>query len=441
MWLPWLTGGPTSVERVTELIDDLAWRGLVHQSTDPDALRQHLASPGRSVYCGFDPTADSLTVGNLLPMTLLARFRAAGHRPVVLLGGATGQIGDPSFKSDERVMLDPEAAEANAARHRRTIGDYLEVVDGPDPLFVDNLDWLGPMTLVAYLRDVGKHFSVNDLLRRDSIRSRIEGREQGISYTEFSYALLQAYDYLHLHEAHDVTVQVGASDQWGNIVGGVDLVRRVQGGHVHALTCPLVTKSDGTKFGKSESGAVWLSADRTSPYAFYQFLVNLDDDLVPTFLRFYSMRPHGEIVELEAAHAAEPGARTAQRAIAAELTTSLHGSAALARAEQTSEALFSGEVGSLDAGQLADAIADVPTASVTPGELEAGIDVVDLLVATGLAPSKGQARRFVSDGAVSVNGQRFDGSRPVGVGDLLGGTVVLVRRGKRNWGAVQVASG
>lgn len=440
MWWPWPTGGPTSVRWVTDLIDDLAWRGLVHQSTDLEALRQHLATPGRSVYCGFDPTADSLTIGNLLPMTLLARFRADGHRPVVLLGGATGQIGDPSFKSDERVMLDPEAAEANAARHRRTIGDFLATVDGPDPLFVDNLDWLGPMSLVAYLRDVGKHFSVNDLLRRDSIRSRIEGREQGISYTEFSYALLQAYDYLHLFSSNDVTVQVGASDQWGNIVGGVDLVRRVRGGHVHALTCPLVTKSDGTKFGKSESGAVWLSADRTSPYALYQFLVNLDDDLVTTFLRFYSLQPHHEIEEIEAAHTADPGARTAQRAIAAELTARLHGREALIRAEHTSEALFRGDVGSLDAGQLADAIADVPTTGVTSGQLADGVDVVDLLVATGLAPSKGQARRFVAEGAVSVNGERFDGSRPVGDGDLLHGKVVLIRRGKRLWGAARRAT-
>jgi tyrosyl-tRNA synthetase len=374
---------------VPDLLDDLAWRGLVHQTTDPDALRAHLATPGRSVYCGFDPTADSLTIGNLLPMTLLARFRAAGHRPVVLFGGATGQIGDPSFKSDERVLLDAGAAASNAERHRRTIGDFLATVDGPEPLYVDNLDWLGPMTLVDYLRDVGKHFSVNDLLRRDSIRSRIEGREQGLSYTEFSYALLQAYDYLHLAEHHDVTLQCGASDQWGNIVGGVDLVRRVRGAHVHALTCPLVTKSDGTKFGKSETGAVWLSADRTSPYAFYQFLVNLDDDLVSTFLRFYSLRSHDEITELEAAQRAEPGARPGQRALAAELTARLHGADAVARAEHTSAALFAGDVRSLDLAQIDDAMADVPTAGIGAAGLAAGVDVVDLLVSTGLAPSKG----------------------------------------------------
>lgn len=424
---------------MNDLLDDLAWRGLIHQSTDADGLREHLLTPGRSVYCGFDPTADSLTIGNLLPITLLARFRAAGHRPVVLFGGATGQIGDPSFKSDERVLLDPAATEANAMRHRRTIGDFLATVDGPDPLYVDNLDWLGPMTLVDYLRDVGKYFSVNDLLRRDSIRSRIEkGREQGISYTEFSYALLQAYDYLHLHQAHDVTVQVGASDQWGNIVGGADLVRRVHGDHVHALTCPLVTKSDGTKFGKTEGGAVWLSADRTSPYAFYQFLVNLPDDLVSTFLRFYSLRPHEEIEALEQAHAGDPAARVAPRAIAAELTTRLHGAAATERAEQTSAALFSGEVAGLDAGQLADATADVPTATIAPGTLAGGVDVVYLLVDCGLAPSKGQARRLVGEGAVSVNGVRFDGERPLDTSDLLAGEFVLLRRGKRQWGAVRV---
>lgn len=424
---------------MNDLLDDLAWRGLIHQSTDADGLREHLSTPGRSVYCGFDPTADSLTIGNLLPITLLARFRAAGHRPVVLFGGATGQIGDPSFKSDERVLLDPAATEANAVRHRRTIGDFLATVDGPDPLYVDNLDWLGPMTLVDYLRDVGKYFSVNDLLRRDSIRSRIEGREQGISYTEFSYALLQAYDYLHLHQAHDVTVQVGASDQWGNIVGGADLVRRVHGDHVHALTCPLVTKSDGTKFGKTEGGAVWLSADRTSPYAFHQFLVNLPDDLVSTFLRFFSLRPHDEIEALEASHTADPGARSAQRAIAEELTTRLHGAEAALRAEHTAQALFSGDVAGLDLDQIEDAMADVPSTSLNPDALAAGVDVVDVLVDTGLAPSRSQARRFVGDGAVSVNGERFDGSRPLGSSDLLHDSVLLVRRGKRLWAVARVA--
>lgn len=424
---------------MTNLLDDLGWRGLIHQSTDAASLADHLATPDRRVYCGFDPTADSLTIGNLLPITVLARFRAAGHRPVVLSGGATGQIGDPSFKADERTLMEPETIAANAARHRRTIGDFLDTVDGPEPVFVDNIDWLGPMTLVSYLRDVGKHFSVNDLLRRDSIRTRIEGREQGISYTEFSYALLQAYDYLHLFEHHGVTVQVGASDQWGNIVGGADLVRRVRSEHVHALTCPLVTKSDGTKFGKTETGAVWLSADRTSPYAFYQFLVNLPDDLVSTFLRFFSLRSHDEIIELEAVHAADPANRTAPRAVAAELTTRLHGPAAAERAEHTSRALFSGDVGSLDLAQLNDATADVPSMVVERAELDAGVDVVDLLVGVGLAPSKSQARRFVADGAVSINGERFAGDRPVAAQDLLCDAVVLVRRGKRLWGVVRLA--
>lgn len=424
---------------MTNLLDDLGWRGLIHQSTDAASLADHLATPDRRVYCGFDPTADSLTIGNLLPITVLARFRAAGHRPVVLSGGATGQIGDPSFKADERTLMEPETIAANAARHRRTISDFLDTVDGPEPVFVDNIDWLGPMTLVSYLRDVGKHFSVNDLLRRDSIRTRIEGREQGISYTEFSYALLQAYDYLHLFEHHGVTVQVGASDQWGNIVGGADLVRRVRSEHVHALTCPLVTKSDGTKFGKTETGAVWLSADRTSPYAFYQFLVNLPDDLVSTFLRFFSYRSHDEIIELEAVHAADPANRTAPRAVAAELTTRLHGPAAAERAEHTSRALFSGDVGSLDLAQLNDATADVPSMVVERAELDAGVDVVDLLVGVGLAPSKSQARRFVADGAVSINGERFAGDRPVAAQDLLCDAVVLVRRGKRLWGVVRLA--
>jgi tyrosyl-tRNA synthetase len=358
--------------------------------------------------------------------------------PVVLFGGATGQIGDPSFKSTERVLLDPTTAAANVERHRRVITSYLATVEGPDPLFVDNLDWLGPMSVVSFLRDVGKHFSVNDLLRRDSVRTRIEGLEQGLSFTEFSYALLQAYDYLHLHRAHGVSVQIGASDQWGNIVGGIDLVRRVEGAAVHALTCPLLVKKDGTKFGKSESGAVWLAADRTSPYAFYQFVLNLEDDLVPTFVRFYSMRPRAELEALLAGHEADPGRRTAQRAIAAELTERLHGRTALERAEQASAALFSGQVAELDLDQIDDALGEVPTAPVERAELADGLGLDDALVRCGLAASKTKARQFVGDGAVSVNGERVGPDRHLGADDLLHDRVVLLRRGKRQWGMLRV---
>lgn len=421
-----------------DLLDDLRWRGLLFQSTDEAELREHLVTGTRLVYCGFDPTADSLTVGNLLPISLLARVRQAGHVPVVLFGGATGQIGDPSFKSSERALLDPATAAANVERHKATIGAFLATVDGPDPVFVNNLDWLGSMSVIDFLRDVGKHFSVNDLLRRDAIRSRIEGREQGISFTEFSYSLLQGYDFLHLFEARGVTVQMGASDQWGNIVGGADLIRRVHGGGAHALTCPLVLKKDGTKFGKSEKGAVWLSADRTSPYAFFQFLVNLDDDLADTFLRFYSLRPCTEVEALLAEHAADPGRRRAQHAIAAELTERLHGAAALARAEHTTQALFSGDVAGLDLDQIEDALGDVPSTTVARTDLDAGLDVVDLVAGAGLAESKSKARQFVKDGAISVNGARFAGDRPLGPGDLLHDRVVLLRRGKRQWGVVRV---
>ena len=423
----------------SDLLDDLRWRGLVHQSTDEAELAEHLAGGSRRIYCGFDPTADSLTIGNLLPITLLARAKRAGHVPVVLFGGATGQIGDPSFKSTERVLLDPATAAANVERHRATIGAFLATVDGPEPEFVNNLDWLGPMSVVDFLRDVGKHFSVNDLLRRDSIRTRIEGREQGISFTEFSYALLQAYDFLHLFDERDVTVQLGASDQWGNIVGGVDLIRRAHGGGAHALTCPLLLKSDGTKFGKSEHGAVWLAPDRTSPYAFYQFLLNLDDDLAPTFLRFFSLRPRDEIAAVLAEAELEPGRRIAQRAAAAELTERLHGADALARAQHTSEALFSGDVTGLDLDQLHDAMADVPTATVARAELAGdGIDVVDLVAATGLADSKSKARQFVKDGAISVNGAKVAADARVGSADLLHDAVVLLRRGKRQWAVVRI---
>lgn len=421
------------------LLDDLRWRGLLHQSTEEASLEDHLATPGRRVYCGFDPTADSLTVGNLLPITLLARVRAAGHVPVVLFGGATGQIGDPSFKSDERVLLDPDVAAANVARHRATIGAVLDSVDGPDPIFVDNLDWFGSMPVLEFLREVGKSFSVNELLRRDAVRSRIEGREQGLSFTEFSYALLQAYDFLHLFERDAVTVQFGASDQWGNIVGGADLIRRRHGGGAHAFTCPLLLKKDGAKFGKSEGGAVWLAADRTSPYAFYQFLVNLDDELTPTFVRFFSLAPRGAIEALLTEHDADPGRRSAQRAVAAELTARVHGPDALDRVQHTSAALFSGDVASLDLDQIDDAMADVPSVTITRDQLRGGLDVVDVLLGCGLAASRSRARQFVSDGAVAVNGARVTGERPLDVGDLLHDRVLLVRRGKRNWGVVRLA--
>lgn len=419
---------------MTDLLDDLRWRGLLYQSTDEDELRRHLGQP-RRFYCGFDPSSDSLTIGNLLPMTLMQRVGLAGHTPVVLFGGATGLIGDPSGKSAERSLLSREQVQHNVSRHREIFERYFAGVDA-DVEYVNNADWLGPLPLIDFLRDAGKYFSVNELLRRESIRTRLETAEQTLSFTEFSYTLLQAYDFAHLNRQRQVTLQLGASDQWGNIVGGVDLIRRLGGGEAHALTCPLLLRADGTKFGKSEKGAVWLSADRTSPYQFFQFLMNLDDDTAKMFLRYFSLQPR-EAIEATVAEAdAAPGTRVAQRAIATELTERLHGSEARARAESITEALFYGDVAALPADALSEGLADLPRLEVTRSELEAGLALLDLVVRSGLAASKRAGRELISSRAIRLNGQVEPEDRPVGPDDLLHDEALLLRRGKREYAAV-----
>jgi tyrosyl-tRNA synthetase len=417
-----------------DLLDDLAARGLVHQQTDADGLRRHLAETKRSLYAGFDPTNDSLTIGNLVPMLYLARFQRAGHRPVVVMGGGTGMIGDPSGKDAERAIVSREEVEARVISQRRIFDRVLDVSGSNAALFVNNADWLGRLSYIDALRDIGKHFSVNMMIQKDSVRERLQNREQGISYTEFSYMLLQAYDFLHLYRAHGVTLQAAGSDQWGNIVAGVDLIRRADRAESFGLTHPLVTKADGTKFGKTESGAVWLSADRTSPYAFYQFWLNAADDDVEKYLKFYTFIPVDEIAAKMAEHRANPGARAAQRLLAENVTRLVHGDDAHAQAEAATRALFSGELAGLSKATLEEIFSSAPNSALPKSRLSGeGAVLVDVLVEAGVVKSKREAREFLEQGAIQLNGERASVDARLTSHSLLHGEIVLLRRGKKNW--------
>ncbi|MSR28143.1 MAG: tyrosine--tRNA ligase [Phycisphaerales bacterium] len=421
-----------------DFLSDLSWRGLLHQTTSPQ-LAAHLETPGRVAYCGFDPTSDSLTVGNLLPITLLARWQQARHRPLVVMGGATGSIGDPSGKSSERQLLGLDQVRANIQSQRPAFERLLEFSGRYAASIVDNADWLMKLGYVELLRDVGKHFSVNQMVARDSVASRLEGREHGISYTEFSYMILQAYDFLHLNRTAGCTVQLGGADQWGNICSGIDLIRRIAGREAYGVTNQLVTKSDGTKIGKSESGAIYLNANRTSPYKFHQFWLNAADEDAVKFLRWFTFIPKGRIEELEASHAANPSTRGAQRALADEMTTMVHSAEEASRANECARALFGGDVRSLDARSAADVAQDLPTASVRRAELAVGgRAVAEVLVETSLASSKREAREFLQSGAVLVNGEPAVLESLVTVASLLHGRYAFVRRGKRQWAVLQV---
>jgi tyrosyl-tRNA synthetase len=441
-----------------DFLDELEWRGLLHQVTSPD-LAAHLASGVRTGYCGFDPTSDCLTVGNLLPIMLLRRFAAAGHRPIALLGGGTGLVGDPSGKSDERSLQTEEQVEANLAGQRAILERLLGGAEGGVEV-VNNADWLRRLGYLEVLRDVGKHFSVNAMIQRDSVATRLSGREHGISYTEFSYMVLQAYDYLHLFREHGCTVQMGGSDQFGNIVSGIDLIRRFHAREhgegagaslAFGVTSPLVTAADGSKIGKTERGATWLGAERTSPYRFHQFWLNASDADAGRYLRWFSMRGREEIEALEAEQRSQPAARPAQRALAAELVEFVHGPTERDRAEAASQALFSGRVRDLDPASLGEIAGDLPSSRHAVEDLdEPGADLVDLLVATGLAKSRREAREFVAAGAVAINGEKVSGEtvsgertspgRRVLRSDLLdaaGEPVVLLRRGRKQWHAAR----
>jgi tyrosyl-tRNA synthetase len=399
-----------------------------------------LAAERFVLYAGFDATADSLHVGHLVGVIGLQRFQSAGHRPIALVGGGTTLIGDPSGKEAERPLLSVEDIDANVAGIRGQLERFIDFGSGPGGgILVNNADWPRNLPLTDFLRDVGKHFTVNAMIAKESVRARLEAREQGISYTEFSYMLLQAYDFLHLHDAHRCRLQIGGSDQWGNITAGVDLVRRARSTEVYGLTWPLLTKADGTKFGKTESGTVWLSPERTSPYEFFQYWVRSDDRDVIGLLRLFTDLDHERIAELEAAVATHPEQREAQSVLAWEVTSAVHGSEEAERARRAAAALYGGDLRELDARTLLQVFAEAPSASVPRDELDGeGAPLVDLLVRAAVVPSRSAARRELQQGGIYVNNrQERDGDRRVGPSDLLAGNYLVLRRGKRNYHLVQ----
>ncbi|MHC4217167.1 MAG: tyrosine--tRNA ligase [Planctomycetota bacterium] len=429
-------------------LDELSWRGLLHQRTAAEELDRHLAETPRVAYCGFDPTSDSLHIGNLIPIKLLMHWQRAGHKPIVLIGGGTGLIGDPSGRDLERSLMSREQVEANVASQRRIFERLLDF-DESSPnaaVIVNNLDWLDELGFIEVLRDVGKHFSVNMMIQKDSVRERLHTREQGISFTEFSYMILQAYDFLHLRRTADCTVQVAGSDQYGNIVAGIDLIRREHGTEDAApafgVTAPLVERSDGRKMSKSSGQAVWLSADtedRTSPYAFYQYWINLPDADVINWMKMFTLAERGEIDDLAGRHDAEPHKRRAQKSLARHMTGMVHGADELSRVEKATEALFgTGDVRGLDELTLAEVFADVPHTTHDRSQLSGdGMSLVDVLSQTSLAGSKRAAREHVAGGAVSINGVKCPEDRPLVTDDLLPGGTILLRRGKKSWHATK----
>jgi len=416
------------------ILDELSWRELIAQSTDLDALAADVARPPVTVYAGFDPTAPSLHAGNLVPLLTLRRFQQFGHRPIVLAGGATGMIGDPR-DNGERALNTTDTVAEWAERIRGQVERFVDFDGTTGAIVENNLSWTSGLTAIDFLRDVGKHFSVNVMLDRDTIRRRLDG--EGISYTEFSYMLLQANDYVELHERHGCTLQIGGSDQWGNIIAGVRLVRQKRGATVHALTVPLVTSADGTKFGKSTGGgSLWLDPEMTSPYAWYQYFVNTADADVIRYLRWFTFLSPDEIAELEGATQKRAHERAAQRRLARELTILVHGEAAMIAVEQASEALFGrGELSRLDEPTLAAALREASVAELKPGAPDG---LVDLLVASGLSASKGAARRTIAEGGVSVNNARIDTEDwSPAPEDFLHQRWLVLRRGKRNIAGVE----
>jgi len=419
---------------MTDLFSDLEWRGLVHQVTDP-GLAGRLATESVTLYSGFDPTADSLHAGSLLPILLLRRFQRAGHRPIALAGGGTGLIGDPTDRATERPLLTEEATRANVEGIRAQLGRYLDFDAGPhQAVLVDNREWLADLRLIDFLRSVGRHATVNQMTAKDSVRSRLEEREQGLSFGEFTYMLLQAYDFMHLFDSYGCRLQLGGSDQWGNITMGIDLIRRSRGTEAFGLTTPLLLKPDGTKYGKSETGTVWLDPDRTSPYSLFQFFLRSDDAMVPALLRWYTFLDHGRIEELDGLTRQHPERREGQRALAREVTTLVHGPEEAARAERAGEVLFSPEISELEEKTLLAVFADAPSSSRSRADLDPpGLSVVEALKDSELARSLGAARTNVSQGGAYVNNQRVeDPDARITREDLLHGRYVVLRRGKRD---------
>ena len=417
------------------LVQELHDRGLVAQTTDAPALDALLAKESVTLYCGFDPTADSLHIGSLVPILVLKRFQLAGHKPIALVGGATGMIGDPSFKATERKLNTTDVIVSWVEKIRRQVEPFL-TFDGPNAaIMANNYEWFGGMGALEFLRDIGKHFSVNAMIKKEAVQQRISRDDQGISYTEFSYSLLQGYDFVELNRRYGCALQIGGSDQWGNITAGTDLTRRINQQHVFGLTLPLVTKSDGTKFGKTESGTIWLDAKKTSPYAFYQFWLNTADADVYKFLRYFSFLSVAEIAAIEAADQASGSKPEAQRILAEQATELVHGKAALVAAQRITQSLFSGSLDALTESDLEQLAQDgVPGVEIdkTAGGL------IDALVAAGLAKSKSEARGFIQSGSVSINGQKVEAlEHSIGEEERLFGRFSLLRRGKKNYAMIR----
>jgi tyrosyl-tRNA synthetase len=423
------------------LFDEFQWRGMLHEAT-PD-LRKILGEEKLTAYIGFDPSAASLHVGSLLPVMGLARLQRFGHTPIAIAGGGTGLIGDPSGKTKERQLLTPEQVEENLAGIKEQLNRFLDFNAPANPArIINNADWLAPISMMEFLRDVGKYFTVNNLLAKEAIKRRLD-TEEGISFTEFSYPLLQAYDYLVLHDRHRCTLQMGGSDQWGNIVAGIDLIRRLRGARAHGLVFPLVTTAAGVKFGKTEAGAVWLDPKLTSPYRFYQFWLNTDDRDAIIYLKFFTWLAKEEIDRLEESVRTEPEKRGAQRELARHVTALVHGETELEKALRASEVLFGKEISGLGVQEILDIFADVPSTELEKPKLDGeGFTLTDALVVSGLAPSKGEAKRLVQGGGVCVNNRRVSDPRQTITGsDLIDGQVLVLRKGAKHYHVIRIVSG
>lgn len=416
------------------VIDELKWRGLLSQMTHDD-LPAILDRGPMTLYCGFDPTADSLHIGSMVPIMGLVHFQRAGHKPIALVGGATGLIGDPSFKATERQLLTREVVQHNVEGIRNQLERFLDFEGDNSAVMANNLDWMEKWSYVDFLRDIGKHFSVNVMMSRESVKQRLTDRDQGMSYTEFSYTLLQSYDFLHLFDEHNCQLQIGGSDQWGNIVAGMDLTRRMrEDAKTFGVTLPLVTKADGTKFGKSESGNIWLDPERTSPYKFYQFWINQSDADVVKYLKFFTLLSQERIAELEQQVADEPHRREAQKTLAQEVTRMVHGEDALANAMAASQAMFGGDLSGLDEATLMDVFSEVPSEEIDRATLTAGTSLLDLLTERGIFHSKGEGRRMIKNGGLYLNSQRVESDKiSFSADSLLTENMAVVRKGKKNY--------
>jgi tyrosyl-tRNA synthetase len=436
----WQSPVANLVSGAMSILEELEWRGLIADCTDKVELAKRSASP-LTLYCGFDPTADSLHVGNLVPLLALRRFQLLGHHPIAVAGGATGSIGDPSGKTQERQLLTKEVLDHNIAHVKEQMKRLLDFETKTNPArLVDNATWTAPVSFLDFLRDIGKHFSVNQMVAKESVRARMEDREVGISYTEFSYMLLQAFDFCVLNREHNCDLQIGGSDQWGNITAGIELTRKKSSKTVYGLTVPLITNADGTKFGKTEAGAVWLDPKRTSVYRFYQFWINTDDRDALRYLKFFTFLSQDEIASLESKHAQNPGVREAHKALARAVTELIHGEHAAQEAIRASEILFGGDLKGISEGTFNEILGEVPTKELEAAKLSgAGLPLVELLVHSGLCSSKGQARKDIEGGGVNINNVRETNfQRPVTASDLLFGKYLLLRKGKKNYAAITV---